>query len=148
FLADGGRIASRLSETTIGLYDTATGELGKCLTVAPVFDLKDSPPDGRQLMLRDLSLRTLRLIDIERGEEVWSHTFEAEMGGTAWRGDGRLFAAAGSDHRIYVWDMTTDRLQSVLEGHQNTVVGLQFTHAGNLLVSSSWDGTTRVWDPV
>src|SRR5262249_6446802 len=137
-----------LSETTIGLYDTATGELGKCLTVAPVFDLKASPPDGRQLMLRDLSLRALRLIDIERGVEVWSHSFEAEMEALAWRGDGRLFAVSGSDPRIYVWDMATNRLQSVLEGHQNNVVDLEFTHAGSLLVSSSWDGTTRVWDPV
>ena len=66
----------------------------------------------------------------------------------AWRGDGRLFAASGSDHRIYVWDMAANRLQSVLEGHQNTVVGLQFTHAGSLLISSSWDGTARVWDPI
>ena len=44
--------------------------------------------------------------------------------------------------------MAANRLQSVLEGHQNTVVGLQFTHAGSLLISSSWDGTTRVWDPI
>src|SRR4029453_17622914 len=27
-------------------------------------------------------------------------------------------------------------------------VELQFTHAGNLLISASWDGSTRVWDPV
>ena len=70
------------------------------------------------------------------------------MGGLGWRGDGRLFAVGGNDHRIYVWDMATDRLQSVLEGHQNSVVGLQFTHEGGLLISSSWDGTLRVWDPV
>ena len=44
--------------------------------------------------------------------------------------------------------MAADRLQSVLEGHQNSVIGLQFTHEGGLLISSSWDGTMRVWDPV
>jgi WD40 repeat protein len=44
--------------------------------------------------------------------------------------------------------MVTDRLQSVLEGHQNNVVGLRFTQAGSLLISSAWDGTVRVWDPV
>ena len=91
---------------------------------------------------------TLRLIDIESGKEVWSHSFEADIDAVAWRGDGRLFAASGSDHRIYVWDMAANRLQSVLEGHQNTVVGLQFTHAGSLLISSSWDGGARIWDPV
>ena len=66
----------------------------------------------------------------------------------AWRGDGRLFAASGTDHRIYVWDTAANRLQSVLEGHQNTVVVLQFTHEGGLLLSSGWDSNPRVWDPV
>ena len=70
------------------------------------------------------------------------------MEGVAWRGDGRLFAASGADHRIYVWDIAANRLQAVLEGHQNSVVGLQFTHEGGLLLSSSWDGSMRVWDPV
>src|SRR5262249_14471357 len=120
----------------------------KRLTVAPVRDVRGFHADGRRLLVRALSPRTLRLIDIERGEEVWSHAFETEMAGSAWRGDGRLFAAAGTDHRIYVWDMAANRLQSVLEGHQNNVVELQFTHAGNLLISASWDGSTRVWDPI
>ena len=71
-----------------------------------------------------------------------------ESRGATWRGDGRLFAAPGSDQGIYVWDLVHDRLQSVLEGHQNSVFRLQFTPAGDLLLTSSWDGTVRVWDPV
>src|SRR5262249_28746829 len=129
--------------------DPATGRLSQRLTVAPLRALTGFHPDGRRLMVLASSPRTLRLIDIERGQEVWSHAFEGEMGAAAsWRGDGQLFAAAGNDQRIYVWDMATDRLQSVLEGHQNLVVGLQFTHEGGRLISSCWDGNVRVWDPV
>ena len=140
FSADGRRVAIRLSESAVGLYDPATGELRKRLTVGSLGDVGEFHPDGRRLVLFDKSPRTLRLLDVESGEEVWSHSFEAEIDSVAWRGDGRLLAASGSDHRIYVWDMAANRLQSVLEGHQNTVVGLQFTHAGSLLISSSWDG--------
>jgi serine/threonine protein kinase/WD40 repeat protein len=148
FSAYSRRLAVRLSESAVGVYDPATGELWKRLTVAPLSYIGEFHPDGQKVVLVDKSPRTLRLLDVERGEEVWSHSFDAAIEVVAWRGDGRLLAASGRDHRVYVWDMVTDRLQSVLEGHQNAVVGLRFTHAGNLLVSSAWDGTTRVWDPV
>jgi WD40 repeat protein len=150
FSADDRRLATRLSETTVGVYDPVTGKLIKRLIVAPVSDVACFHPDGRRLMVRDRSPRTLRLIDIDNGEgeDVRSHTFEVDVGAIAWRGDGRLFAAGGSDHRIYVWDMDANRLQSVLEGHQNLVTGLQFTHESGLLISRSWDGALRVWDPI
>ena len=138
----------RCRTTAVGLYDPATGELRKRLTVAPMRGVGKLPPRRSADHARSMPHRTLRLIDIESGKEVWSHSFEAEIDSMAWRGDGRLFAASGSDHRIYVWDMAANRLQSVLEGHQNTVVGLQFTHAGGLLISSSWDGGARIWDPI
>src|SRR5262249_53515423 len=35
----------------------------------------------------------------------------------------------------------------LLEGHHADVVGVAFSPTGNLLVSTSWDGTTRLWDP-
>src|SRR5262249_58568582 len=98
FSADGRRIAIQSTQTTIGLYDPATGALEKSLSVAPGEGVYVFHPDGRRLMLTDSSRRTLRLIDIERGEEVWSHAFEAGMEGAAWRGDGRLLAVIGSDH--------------------------------------------------
>jgi WD40 repeat protein len=147
FSPDGRRMAAQVSENTVGLYDPATGEQCRRLIVGG-FLQGGFHPDGRRFLVRTSSAQRLGLIDLERGEEVWSHAFDVELERVAWRGDGRLFAAVGSDHRIYVWDLTTDRLQSVLEGHQNSVVRLQYTHAGSLLISSAWDGTLRVWDPV
>lgn len=149
FSADGSRMASRLGESTVGFYDPETGELQRRLTVAPQLKIFGFHPDGKQLMALGPTPRTLRLIDAESGKDTWSTSFEADMGdGFSWRSDGRLFATAGTDHRIYIWDLAANRLQSVLEGHQNTVFDTTFTHAGDLLVSSSWDGTVRVWDPV
>src|SRR5262249_4294233 len=87
FSADCRRFAIRLSESAVGLYDPATGELWKRLTVAPQRSVREFHPDGRRLVLLDQSPRTLRLIDIEREEEVWSHSFEAEIEDVAWRGD-------------------------------------------------------------
>jgi WD40 repeat protein len=148
FSADERRMATQPSENTVEVYDLATFAQWKRIPVTPGMEMDGFHPDGRRLMFKDPSLRKLRLIDIERSGETWSHVFETEVGGVVWRGDGRLFAVSGADHRIYVWDPTGDRLQSVLEGHQNTVVGLHFTHAGDLLLSTSWDGTIRVWDPI
>jgi WD40 repeat protein/tRNA A-37 threonylcarbamoyl transferase component Bud32 len=149
FSPDSRRVARAVSETMIELHDAATGNLWKRLTVAPVAELAGFHPDGRRLAVFDKARQTLRLIDTERGQDVWSRRFEVELDGAlAWRRHDQLFAASGLDHRIYVYDMAADRLQAVLEGHQNSVVRLRFTHEGSLLVSSSWDGTVRVWDPV
>jgi WD40 repeat protein len=148
FSPDGRRVATRFSETVIELLDPATGQRLKQLTVSPHRQLDSFHPDRPQLLVHASLPRTLRLIDIESGQELWLHTFDVELGGAVWSDDGRLLAIGGSDHRIYVYDLAADRLQSVLEGHQNSVIGLQFTHDGHLLLSSSWDVSLRIWDPI
>jgi WD40 repeat protein len=36
----------------------------------------------------------------------------------------------------------------VLEGHAGLGILIKFNHAGDFLISTAWDGTTRLWDPV
>jgi hypothetical protein len=55
---------------------------------------------------------------------------------------------SGDDQRIHVWDTANHQMQTVLDGHTSNGIGVAFTHGGELLLSWSWDGTTRIWDPV
>jgi WD40 repeat protein/serine/threonine protein kinase len=59
--------------------------------------------------------------------------------------DGSLLAAATSDQTIYIFDAKTGRRIIALEGHQATITGLAFTPDDGYLVSTSLDGTIRIW---
>lgn len=59
--------------------------------------------------------------------------------------NGDLIAAAYDDHTIHVWDAATrDELIS-LYGHSNSITDLRFTPDGKILISTSLDGTIRLW---
>src|SRR5207244_530874 len=62
-----------------------------------------------------------------------------------WNPDNRgLASSCGDSLDIFLWDtLTTQR--RVLGGHAELVPHLAFDHRGDLLLSFSWDGSTRFW---
>jgi serine/threonine protein kinase/WD40 repeat protein len=151
FSPDGRFLAGARPDGSIAVYETAAGRevkrIAEGMGVAGVV----FHPDGRQLAVGLKSVRgVIVVLDLETGEEV--HRYEYPKVDTsdrpAWSGDGRLLAVACDDQRVYVWDHGERRLQSVLEGHTSRGIVIRFSHAGDFLMSASWDGTTRLWDPV
>ena len=65
----------------------------------------------------------------------------------AWHPRGDLLAAACNDTNVHLWDGATGRPHLILQGHQQGVVGVTFAAGGDVLVSTSWDGSSRLWDP-
>ncbi|KAI5075509.1 hypothetical protein GOP47_0009585 [Adiantum capillus-veneris] len=60
---------------------------------------------------------------------------------------GEVVCAGSLDSfQIYVWSMKTSRLLDVLSGHEGPVHGLMFSPVHEMLASSSWDKTVRIWD--
>ena len=62
--------------------------------------------------------------------------------------NGDLVAAAFDDYTIHIWDAETrDELTGFygLYGHNNSITALHFTSDGKLLISTSLDGTVRLW---
>jgi WD40 repeat protein len=57
----------------------------------------------------------------------------------------QVLAAAGLDDRILLWDLVTGRRMATLVGHEGNVVDMDFSEEGKSLVSSSADGTVRLW---
>ncbi|MFP4555851.1 MAG: hypothetical protein ACLFNU_03175 [Bacteroidales bacterium] len=47
---------------------------------------------------------------------------------------------------VYLWNYQTGSLLSVLRGHKAKITGVAFSSQGNLMATSSYDGTVRLWN--
>jgi len=59
--------------------------------------------------------------------------------------DGQQLASASQDRSVRVWDVAAARTAHKFTGHTDTAFAVTFGRDG-LLVSGSYDNTTRVWD--
>ena len=53
----------------------------------------------------------------------------------------------GWDSLIQIWDVPSRKPTVQLKGHINGGIHFTFNHEGNLLASTGWDHTLRLWDP-
>lgn len=120
--------------------ETATGASGVAFS-----------PDGRYLaasffngavlleeLAQPIAPRTMRSVRLD-GHVGWCLA-------VAFSPDGAYLASAGADHRIVLWDMTSQCMVRVLEGHANGVQEIAFSPDGALLASASWDHTVCLWN--
>jgi WD40 repeat protein/Tfp pilus assembly protein PilF len=70
------------------------------------------------------------------------HTFSHPI----WHPSGRLLAVADR-LTIRVWDAVTKTWTTEMEATTNGGLALTFSNAGDLLVSTDWNGETRFWEP-
>ncbi len=104
---------------------------------------------GRQLALIRPDEKVVCLVDLDTGRiarEIKMPPNRVERAVALNRSGGLL--AIGHDRSISVFDMADGEQLSLLLGHQSEGIGTRFQPDGDLLVSASWDGTTRLWDPI
>jgi WD40 repeat protein/cytoskeletal protein RodZ len=58
----------------------------------------------------------------------------------------RWITVGSPDGRISLWGLSSHRVQISLTGHSGPITGLAFSQDGGVLVTSSADGTARVWN--
>ncbi len=68
--------------------------------------------------------------------------------GVAISNDGRLAVSCSADQTVRVWDATTGRQTSQLNGHSGAVHAIAISQDETFAVSSGADGTLRLWDIV
>ncbi len=104
---------------------------------------------GRHLALIRASDKPALVFDVETGRVVREIKLPTARVGRALAlsRNGGLLAIA-HDRAISVFDVADGEQLALLQGHQSEGIYAQFQPGGDLLASSAWDGTTRLWDPI
>jgi serine/threonine protein kinase/WD40 repeat protein len=147
FSPDSSHFALVVPDGSLALYELPSGRKVKQLDVRANGQLAFHPRE-RQVAFGHAGGVQIR--DLETGSVVADLPQAAQPYGSfalAWHPDGKSLAVVGNDRTIVHWDVDQRKQIARLEGHKNNGIGCTFNHTGDLLVSSGWDGTLRLWDP-
>jgi serine/threonine protein kinase/WD40 repeat protein len=102
-------------------------------------------PSGRQLAISYAKDPRVLIVDSDSGAAQLVLTNAEWIQEIAWHPHSPILAATGYETpRLYLWNTVTGRQIMALKGHQSTPVNVAFSHDGDILFSSGWDGT-HLW---
>ncbi|KAJ7877408.1 WD40-repeat-containing domain protein, partial [Mycena olivaceomarginata] len=150
FSPDGTHIASGSHDSTVRVWDAATGQqVGEPLAghTSSVWSVAFSP-DGTRIASGSGD-STVRVWDAAMGQQVGEplagHT--GSVRSVAFSPDGTRIASGSDDSTVRVWDTATgQQVGEPLAGHTGLVWSVAFSPDGTRIASGSDDSTVRVWD--
>lgn len=136
-------LAVACEDQRVRILDLATGmETAAIRTEAAAWTARYDP-SGRQLAV---------------GVETWIHVYQSatrikthslntgeRVAGLAWYPDGARLVAFAPYGRLMLVDTRTGGIK-ILTGHTSRATAVHCDPSARLLLSTSWDGTTRFWD--
>ncbi|KAM0271627.1 hypothetical protein ACHAQH_009034 [Verticillium albo-atrum] len=147
FSADERRLASGSYDSTVKIWDTATGA---CIQTLEGHGDRISSvafsADERRLASGSHD-ETIKIWDMATGACI--QTFEGHhdaVSSVAFSANGRRLASGSHDETIKIWDIATGACIQTLEGHDNWVTSVAFSANGRRLASGSDDKTVKIWD--
>lgn len=148
FSPDSNLLASASDDHTLKLWDLKTKQLVTTLKAH-----KDGvrcaafSPDGKVLASGGYDT-SIRLWDIESKCEMQVINYNSDwIYAVAFSANGALIASTHYDHIIRIKSLASQNTPvTLLIGHSDLVSGIAFFPKEPYLASTSWDGTTKLWD--
>jgi eukaryotic-like serine/threonine-protein kinase len=146
-LPDGTRIASASGDTTVQVWDAATGTRllnfsGHGIDVYAV----TWSPDGSQIASGSADKSVLVWDSHSRNISSAYKQHAGAVHTVAWSPDGKRIASGSADKTVQIWDATTGIHTFTYSLHKSSVNHVAWKPGGTRIASASADKTVRVWD--
>jgi WD40 repeat protein len=110
-------------------------------------------PDGKLLLAAENEVRVYALENGQMTQRFEQQTIEAMRGlrCAALSPDRKQIALLSNlflfppDNAVYVWERGQGAMRAILSAHAAAITGVCFSHSGEYLLTSSKDGTARIW---
>ena len=134
------------SKGSIRIHDLPSGsEVQRLALSSRVSDLAVDPCGHKVATVGPLEVQ---IRDIHSSDTTLTLRPPSQPHFLSWSHDGKLLAtSSGSDHRVHVWATDTGKQQAVCADQNADLRQVTFNHAGDLLATTGWDETLRLWDP-
>ncbi len=152
FSPDSSTIAIETEKGRLQLVDVDSGKTESEFTLPLGIYALSYAPNGRELAAACSGGQSeetpIYLIDVQEARVQPLFTHPNFVSSVAWSPNGEQLATACYDHNVYLWNRSTPTASpKILRGHGTKVRHVAFNRSNSLLMSYSWDSTTRWWDP-
>jgi len=143
FSRDGQVLAALTDERTIHFFETASGrETRRALVMSETVNDVAFDSSGRRLAVS--AGNVLQIWDCGAGTKTTSLEHDMPIVFMAWS---EHYVAVGDGvGGVEVWDLRSKRSKRWM-AHKALIDNLFFSHKGDLLVSDSFDGSCKLWNP-
>jgi WD40 repeat protein len=134
---------------SIRFFDLMSGKEVKRIASKSHYHAFAFDPSGRRLaVICHAAPRNVQIYDLDSWKVVTTLSHTEDLDHPSWSPDGHFLVATSPDRCLCVWDVRTGKQQAVLRGHESPPTSATFSHTGDLLASTGWDGTLRLWEPM
>ncbi len=143
---DGQRIAQKSGNTTVDVWNAATGKTELALR-GRVTDRYAWSPDGHWLAASEFSSVSIWDASPHR-DPLQIEASPSAVISLAWSPDNQSVATTGNeaDPTVRIWDAATGEKTGELRGHTGVVAGVGWRPDGAALASIDTNGLVKVWD--
>lgn len=148
YSADGQHIATGGDDGKVKMWNTTSGFCFVTFTEhSSAVSAVEFAKQGQVVFSASLD-GTVRAFDLVRYRNFRTFTspMPVQFSALAVDPSGEVVAAGSTDtFEVFMWSVQTGKLLDILTGHEGPISSLAFSPTGNLLASSSWDKTVRLW---